>query len=213
MFLPALGTAPMTKNARAVRIQYCKGETPMTKNVVVVDEFGVNYGTTYLKRASGLVKHGRARFIDGNRICLTRPPDNPNFLEDITMENTDDIVTTAEIGETALTLREILDRIDKITNDTSHLRDIAESDNISLGEAVCAHEATNQKLIALLERMYSDLVVPREPNREFSYELAQTSYHTFVSGLALLPMEPDTEDLRPHEARMTFEKLFKLERD
>ena len=35
----------------------------MTKNVIVVDEQGNEYGATYPKRAKGLVKNGRARFV------------------------------------------------------------------------------------------------------------------------------------------------------
>lgn len=49
--------------------------TPMTKNVEVVDEQCNVYGATYPKRAKGLVKNGRARFVDENRICLACPPE------------------------------------------------------------------------------------------------------------------------------------------
>jgi hypothetical protein len=46
----------------------------MTKNIIVVDENGKKYGTTYLKRAKGLVKQGRARFLARNMLCLACPP-------------------------------------------------------------------------------------------------------------------------------------------
>lgn len=42
----------------------------MTKNIIVVDEHGRKYGTTYPKRAKGLVKQGRARFQAQNVLCL-----------------------------------------------------------------------------------------------------------------------------------------------
>lgn len=44
----------------------------MEKNVTVTDEAGNTYENTYIKRAKGLVKKGRARFTDEshNRICL-----------------------------------------------------------------------------------------------------------------------------------------------
>ncbi len=58
----------------------------MEKNVFVVDEFGHEYEATYPKRAKGLVKSGRARFVDTNRICLLRPP--KQNLEDKHMEQT-----------------------------------------------------------------------------------------------------------------------------
>lgn len=44
--------------------------TPIEKNIIVVDEQGREYEATYLKRAKGLVKNGKARFVDENKICL-----------------------------------------------------------------------------------------------------------------------------------------------
>lgn len=52
---------------------------PIEKNIIVTDEYGNEYEATYLRRAKGLVKNGRARFIDKNTICLACPPNN---LED-----------------------------------------------------------------------------------------------------------------------------------
>ena len=46
-----------------------------TENIEVVDEQGNVYGATYPKRAKGLVKNGRARFVGENRICLACPPE------------------------------------------------------------------------------------------------------------------------------------------
>ena len=54
----------------------------MTKNIEVVDEQGNVYGATYPKRAKGLVKNGRARFVNENRICLACPPDMKSISED-----------------------------------------------------------------------------------------------------------------------------------
>ena len=59
---------------------------PITKNILVVDESGKEYTSTYAKRAKGLVKNGRARWLDGNTICLVCPPDTID-LEDQDMEN------------------------------------------------------------------------------------------------------------------------------
>ena len=70
--------------------------TPIEKNVIVVDEQGNEYEATYPKRANGLVKHGRARFIDDNKICLTCPPDL--YLEDKMKDENKD-VKTKEIEE------------------------------------------------------------------------------------------------------------------
>ena len=61
-----------------------KGAKPIEKNVIVVDEQGNEYEATYPKRAKGLVKNGRARFVDENKICLACPPDK--ILEEEIME-------------------------------------------------------------------------------------------------------------------------------
>ncbi|MEG0771444.1 MAG: hypothetical protein RR436_06065 [Clostridia bacterium] len=45
----------------------------MNKNIIIVDENGKEIGTTYAKRAKGLVKNGRARFISENKIILACP--------------------------------------------------------------------------------------------------------------------------------------------
>ncbi len=48
---------------------------PIEKNVIVVDEQGNILEATYPKRAKGLVKKGRARFIKESMICLACPSD------------------------------------------------------------------------------------------------------------------------------------------
>ena len=77
----------------------------MIKNVIVVDEQGNEYGATYPKRAKGLVKNGRARFIEENKICHACPPDI--FWEDNQMEN--------NINNN-LSAKEIFDQIVKLQN-------------------------------------------------------------------------------------------------
>lgn len=64
----------------------------MNKNVTVLDEQGNYIGATYPKRARGLVKHGRARFIDENDenvICLINAPACPPDIDN-SEENTMD---------------------------------------------------------------------------------------------------------------------------
>ena len=58
--------------------------TPIEKNITVIDDFGKEYEATYPKRARGLVKKGRARFVDENTICLACPPD---ITEDTNMSD------------------------------------------------------------------------------------------------------------------------------
>jgi hypothetical protein len=149
---------------------------PITKNVIVVDEFGVEYEPTYIKRAKGLVKHGRARFISENRICLTRPPDI--FSEDKSVYNNINANAaggTANENSAQFTAREILSRIDKIVEDTSYLNEFFKSwatasDNnegtLGMQNVVVARETTNQRVLDFLERMYGDISPTRdeEPN-------------------------------------------------
>jgi len=137
----------------------------MEKNIIVVDEQGNRYEATYPKRAKGLVKNGRARFIDNNTICLACPP-NELDLEDNDMS--ENIVNTAEKP----TISYILEQLDKIVSQTDYLRaaidelssrsmDIPEgtaedSRAIALRDIIRCREDTNQKLIAFYEKLYDD---------------------------------------------------------
>ena len=95
--------------------------TPIEKNIIVVDEQGNEYEATYPKRAKGLVKNGRARFVDENKICLACPPDK--ILEEEKM--TENIATTAEAVATeenvskTLSIDYVLAQIGKIVDTTA----------------------------------------------------------------------------------------------
>lgn len=135
---------------------------PITKNVLVVDEQGNKIGATYPKRAKGLIKNGRARFIDENKICLACPPNN--ILEDKKMEN----------NNTILNMEYILTRIDKILEEKDYISSAIESiNNMQLNDSinggfgdqaraeavkgvVMARETTNQNILAILNKMYED---------------------------------------------------------
>ena len=58
---------------------------PIEKNIIVVDDKGNEYEATYPKWAKGLVKNGRAHYIEENKICLLHPPDLKS--EDNNMSN------------------------------------------------------------------------------------------------------------------------------
>lgn len=68
---------------------------PIEKNILVVDEQGNEYEATWPKRARGLVKNGRARFLSENKICLACPPEID--MED--NEMTDTILTDVIIKD------------------------------------------------------------------------------------------------------------------
>lgn len=142
----------------------------MRKNVAVVDELGHEYEATYPKRAKGLVKSGRARFVDANQICLLRPPQID--LEDESMEQ----------NSTALTAREIFDQIVKLQGDLKNIRETTEliqtirdtnqsngNDSVELDTQVVvakidalvdvfeSREGTYQQMLSVYEKMYDDL--------------------------------------------------------
>lgn len=142
---------------------------PIGKNVIVVDEQGNEYEATYPKRAKGLVKNGRARFVDENKICLACSP--KEILEDKTMEDT----TT----QNKYSIEYILEQVAKIQEQTEYLNQVIEKlsamddgdsgecgspGNIqgqakaeAFGDIVRCRETTNQQMLKLYEKMYDDL--------------------------------------------------------
>ena len=148
----------------------------MIKNIVVIDEQGNEYGATYSKRAKGLVKNGRARFIDENTICLACPP--KEFLEDNKM--TDNMNIEATENKNELTLREIFEQIvllqKQLTENSNfslhRMGDSLESvfSNTEIIESSVVSECVNSvttvfsereetlyKMLSLYEKMYDDL--------------------------------------------------------
>ena len=151
--------------------------TPIEKNVIVVDELGNEYEATYPKRAKGLVKNGRARFIDENTICLACPPNTE--LEETTMSST---TKTTTKPKDKLTINYVLNQIEQIVKDNEYIHnaleqlalmpksdpgDIAGQEKAkAIGDIVRCRETTNQQALRLYEKMYDDLkpqsVMPSE---------------------------------------------------
>ncbi len=176
---------PITKNNKSPQFD-AKGMIPIEKNIIVTDEQGNILEATYPKRAKGLVKNGRARYIDENTICLACPPMN---MEDKNMsENTENksVNQPEEIIETEkqatdgnkFTLNYVLEQIEKIASETQYLNNVVEnlgkmtldfseesnyeaykSQAEALGDAVRCRETTNQQLLRFYEKMYDDLKV------------------------------------------------------
>lgn len=162
----------------------------MEKNVTVLDEMlndgslsGRNYGATWPKRAKGLVKKGRARYVDERTICLTCPPDK--YLEDIKMDNNyiiPEINTAQNIAKADITVEYILSQIEGIRKDSEYLNSVIEKigqyeeitlpgnlpDHMNspvgivtkaegLRDIVRCRETTNQKLIEFYGKVYDDI--------------------------------------------------------
>ena len=161
---------------------HTRGMTPIEKNIAVVDEQGNEYEATYPKRAKGLVKNGRARFIAENKICLACPPDknleeNNNMSDKCTTE-LEQQETRIEKGEAAdkYTLAYALEQLEKLAASDSFFREAMEAlktatttntvtpcggsaDAIAkaVQNAIQAHETTNQKLVEFYSKMVDDL--------------------------------------------------------
>ena len=86
-----------------------EGAAPITKNVIVVDGQGNEYEATYPKRAKGLVKNGRARFVGENKICLACPPDK--ILEEQKMSEN---ISKNQVFDQIVDLQKNLESLDKI---------------------------------------------------------------------------------------------------
>lgn len=150
--------------------------TPIEKNIAVVDELGNEYEPTYPKRAKGLVKHGRARFLSEDRICLACPPDI-NLEE----HNMSDTPKTATKSKEKLTIDYVLKQIEQIVKEADYLYnaleqlalmpssapgDIAGQEKAkSIGDIIRCRETTNQQALKLYEKMYDDLKPKEESTK------------------------------------------------
>ena len=186
----------------------------MTKNVNVVDDLGNRYVPTYAKRAKGLVKNGRARWVDENTICLACPPDDMN-LEDTEMDKNkinpiEGMIVENKTSErlaarNGMNLMDILERMDKIiaqgdalANVVAQIKDLPVNPSESFGgqDGACRAEAigeiyknrevTNQKMLSMLEIMYNDMMGKAE-KPTFGSNLFEAISRMDFSG-----MEPET---------------------
>ena len=144
----------------------------MIKSIEVVDASGNVYHSTYPKRAKGLVKHGRARFVSESRICLSCPPKID--LEDDPMNNT--IPTPLE----GLTVSNLLEQITAVTNQTDHLSSalrtllamnngdsgecgapgniLGQARAEAIGKIAASREETLRQVLHFYEKIYDDLM-------------------------------------------------------
>lgn len=167
-------------------ISTAKGEVPIEKNIMVVDEQGNEYEATWPKRARGLVKNSRARFISENKICLACPPDTvleDKIMSDINAGGADIGSVQAkdshlDAGEEQFGRVYILKQMEKILEQRDYLleairslSEMSDGDNgeaygpgntlgrakaEALKEVVCYRETTNQQILKMYERMYYD---------------------------------------------------------
>ena len=178
--IPVNGDGTHNKKQHHNRIFTARGMTPIKKNIIVVDENGKEYEATYPKRAKGLVKNGRARFIDEHTICLACPPDTE--LEDKNMSK----ITLAEAWNRIVATQGQLGDIERIVfwvqgvEESAKFVDAEDANSEYYGapseycsqvaleklqtikEIACAREKTLKQLIDFYIRVYE--------NADFSQE-------------------------------------------
>lgn len=176
-----------------------RGRTPIEKNVIVVDERGNEYEATYPKRAKGLVKKGRARFIGENKICLLARPPNVILEDDSMNEYTLPPEPPKMISNNTETTQvaDILARIDRIISDTAHIQkaldtltempvqgghDIGAANKAeAIARIVEVRETTNQQLLDFLERMYNDRKPYQDSDEIIKFKAAIDAMQNFPS--------------------------------
>ena len=166
-----IGDGTHSKKRHSRKANQSKGATPIEKNVIVVDEQGNEYEATYMKRAKGLVKNGRARFVGENKICLACPPDK--ILEENEMTNN---IPEKQIFDKIAELQKNLESIDKIlfkiqcVTDTQSCVEPADGEPIPLDylpevamekikairEIVLEREKTINKMLDFYLKLYQD---------------------------------------------------------
>lgn len=124
----------------------------MKKTIMVIDDLGNKRTETYERRAKGLVKKGRATYVDAHTICLT--------------------THTKENQVETLSIQDILTRLDQVTNDKTHIKDAmllmeripndidalaVQARSEAIADIVKEREETNRKIVELLEKMYDNI--------------------------------------------------------
>lgn len=165
----------------------------------VVDEKGNVYEATYPKRAKGLVKNGRARFVDENKICLACPPNKA--LEDNKMEQTK--VTEREIFEKIVELQNQLtensqnslhrlgDTMDSLLREDGVAEDGALE--IVVGRVCDIFEKREENLGSILkiyEKMYADI----RKEREEKLDAVKSSFDHVVALMENLDLPPENSE-------------------
>ena len=158
--------------------------------MIVVDSQGNEYEATYPKRAKGLVKSGRARFVGENKICLACPPNID--LEDITMSDNKEAVSAVNPSDTGrFTVDYILGKLEELMasqqvalaaiSELGKLKSAGPGDlgtegqAIAIGDVVKARETTNQRLIAFYEKMYDDLTAKQTSLKEIAMKALENA--------------------------------------
>ena len=94
---------------------------------------------TYPKRAKGLIKNGRARFVDENTICLACPPEIN--LEENKMTDNFDVQQVTKITNSKVDKKWIFNQVTLLQRDLQPLKDVLfQLQCISESQSYCENE-------------------------------------------------------------------------
>ena len=171
-----------------------RGRIPITKNISVVDEQGNEYEATWPRRARGLVKNGRARFLSENKICLACPPDI--ILEDKEMaDNTSNTNTegsmmnntsnrnTAADNDVKFDITYLIRQIAAIQQQTEYLNMALE--NLSkMGDGDSGHQYSPGNIAGKAKaEAFGEIVRCRETTNQQILRFYETVYNDLKSGV------------------------------
>ena len=179
-----------TANANLQR----RGRIPITKNISVVDEQGNEYEATWPRRARGLVKNGRARFLSENKICLACPPniiledkemaDNTSNMntEGSMMNNTGNGNTSADNG-VKFDITWLFRQIAAIQQQTEYLNMAIE--NLSkMGDGDRGHQYSPGNIAGKAKaEAFAEIVRCRETTNQQILRFYETVYNDLKSGV------------------------------
>ena len=173
-------------------------KTESKQTITIVDEHDKQIGKTYPKRANGLIKNKRARYIDENKIMLIACPSNEYIMEENKMNNN-------ELNNNKLDLQYIIDKIDAIlANNNEILNVIKDFDEQDVFENV--HHPiqkiinTNNELIGLLKELIKPYTVNETENIKYVLEVLSDALQTAVQN-----------DAQPEVVREIIESIKKFE--
>lgn len=173
-------------------------KTESKQTITIVDEHDKQIGKTYPKRANGLIKNKRARYIDENKIMLIACPSDEYIMEENKMNNN-------ELNNNKLDLQYIIDKIDAIlANNNEILNVIKDFDEQDVFENV--HHPiqkiinTNNELIGLLKELIKPYTVNETENKKYVLEVLSDALQTAVQN-----------DAQPEVVREIIESIKKFE--
>lgn len=173
-------------------------KTESKQTITIVDEHDKQIGKTYPKRANGLIKNKRARYIDESKIMLIACPSNEYIMEENKMNNN-------ELNNNKLDLQYIIDKIDAIlANNNEILNVIKDFDEQDVFENV--HHPiqkiinTNNELIVLLKELIKPYTVNETENKKYVLEVLSDALQTAVQN-----------DAQPEVVREIIESIKKFE--